>query len=384
MIRHLVIFTLMLLMAPNFVLAADAPPIPKSKIQALEAVEQNLAKQEQQKAELSKKITNLESTLKQTRQELVKNSKAVQHSEADLQGLEDRIAEIETRKEALGEHLDKDRHAIAQLIIALQRLEKVPPQALIARPGAPLETAQSALIMQDIIPALTRRAEELRRNVEELNQLTLELKHKKDKALSVAQKLKDDQKEMEALIKQREKLYARAHKDLKAQETRVQQIALDAKNLKDLVTKIENDRKQQIAHAKIIADIPSEGSAQLPVSGVIRMSYDEIDNLGAPHKGLDIEARGGALVVAPMGGIIRFAGHFKNYGNMIIVEHKKGYHSLIAGLEKIDTLVGHSVSAGEPLGKLPLMGGRQKPTLYYELRHNGQAVNPARKFSELG
>jgi len=85
-----------------------------------------------------------------------------------------------------------------------------------------------------------------------------------------------------------------------------------------------------------------------------------------------------------MGGIVRFAGYFKNYGNMLIIEHKNGYHSLIAGLEKIDTVVDQSVSAGEPLGNLYRTDNGKPPTLYFELRHKGKAINPARKFTELG
>jgi murein hydrolase activator len=85
-----------------------------------------------------------------------------------------------------------------------------------------------------------------------------------------------------------------------------------------------------------------------------------------------------------MGGVVRYAGYFKNYGQIIIVEHQKDYHSLIAGLARIDTVVGQSVAAGEPVGVLAKSssdGG--KPTLYYELRLNGEPVNPARKFAGL-
>jgi septal ring factor EnvC (AmiA/AmiB activator) len=68
---------------------------------------------------------------------------------------------------------------------------------------------------------------------------------------------------------------------------------------------------------------------------------------------------------------------------MVIIEHKGGYHSLVAGLEKIDTVVGQSVMAGEPLGLLHYPKAQEKPVLYYELRYNGKAVNPARKISGL-
>ena len=116
---------------------------------------------------------------------------------------------------------------------------------------------------------------------------------------------------------------------------------------------------------------------------MIKTRYNEEDDFGAKSKGVSIEGYGGALIVAPMGGVIRFAGYFKNYGNMLIIEHKNGYHSLVAGLENIDTVVGQAVNAGEPLGVLHKSSSGQKPVLYYELRQNGKPVNPTKKFGDL-
>jgi septal ring factor EnvC (AmiA/AmiB activator) len=72
-----------------------------------------------------------------------------------------------------------------------------------------------------------------------------------------------------------------------------------------------------------------------------------------------------------------FAGPFRGYGLILIVEHPNGYHSLIAGLGRIDTKVGQRVLAGEPLGVMgtPPDGN---PDLYFELRRNGQPINPQR------
>ncbi len=85
-----------------------------------------------------------------------------------------------------------------------------------------------------------------------------------------------------------------------------------------------------------------------------------------------------------MGGVVDYAGIFKGYGNIIILRHEKDYHSLIAGLDKIDTIVGRAVNAGEPMGKMVSSssdGGQ--PVLYYELRHKGKPVNPSKKISGL-
>jgi septal ring factor EnvC (AmiA/AmiB activator) len=103
------------------------------------------------------------------------------------------------------------------------------------------------------------------------------------------------------------------------------------------------------------------------------------DDIGASSQGLIFSARAGSVVVAPLGGTVRYAGEFRNYGKIVLIEHKNKFHSLVAGLGKVDTFVGQRVDAGEPVGILPEQSGR----LYYELRYQGEPVNPSKKFSKL-
>jgi septal ring factor EnvC (AmiA/AmiB activator) len=88
-----------------------------------------------------------------------------------------------------------------------------------------------------------------------------------------------------------------------------------------------------------------------------------------------ITARAGAQVVAPYDGRVAFAGLFRGYGQILIIEHGGRYHTLLAGLERIDAGAGQWILAGEPIG---VMGSSQEqfPELYLELRHAGQPVNP--------
>ena len=81
-----------------------------------------------------------------------------------------------------------------------------------------------------------------------------------------------------------------------------------------------------------------------------------------------------AQVIAPYDGQVAFAGPFRGYGLLLIIEHSEGYHTLLAGMARIDCTVGQRLLAGEPVG---VMGQDDaKPALYVELRHNGQPVNP--------
>lgn len=383
------------------VLAFAASPhfscITPARAESLEEINKSLAASKAEQAEIEKKAKSIERELNETRERLVETAQAVQGSEKTLHDLDRKIAALEKDEAQIRENLESGRADTARLLLALERLRRMPPEAMIVRPETPLKTAQSVLLMRKILPALDARAQELRDNLQKLESISSALKNEKEKALLESEKLKKQMTELDALAAQRKTLYEETDRDLKAQGEKVRKISAQAKNLADLVRRLEEEQRRKAAEEEKSRQasafpkrqpakekMPGAGHPKLPVSGAVITRFGEPDDLGAPSQGIRMEGRAGSLVTAPMGGIVRFAGNFKNYGNMVILEHEKGWHSLVAGLEKIDTVVGRNVSAGEPLGALrqsPSSGGN--PVLYYELRHNGKVVNPSEKFAGL-
>ncbi|HWK47541.1 MAG TPA: peptidoglycan DD-metalloendopeptidase family protein [Stellaceae bacterium] len=118
----------------------------------------------------------------------------------------------------------------------------------------------------------------------------------------------------------------------------------------------------------------ARGAMLYPVAGRVTRRYGEEDAFGGSAKGLSIGTRAGAQVVAPFDGQIMFAGPFKGYGQILIIDHGGGYHSLLAGMDEIDGVVNQWVVAGEPVGSMG--ADSQTPSLYLELRRQGQPINP--------
>ncbi|MBB4266620.1 murein hydrolase activator EnvC family protein [Roseospira visakhapatnamensis] len=114
------------------------------------------------------------------------------------------------------------------------------------------------------------------------------------------------------------------------------------------------------------------GGMPMPVRGRLVTRFGDADDLGAASQGVTVRSRAGAQVVAPYDGMVAFAGPFRGYGLLLIIEHTDGYHSLLAGMNRIDSRVGQTVRAGEPVG---VMGGGD-PVLYIELRRKGRPINP--------
>lgn len=384
------IFAILLIMFWPASGTAHTPPLPESKKEAIGSYAERLANEKAKSEELESKMQSLASELQATRERLVSVSRKVQSTESSLDKLEREIEELESEQNALQEKLNRDRHSIARLVLALERLRRVPPEALIARPGAPLKAAQTSMLLRDVIPAIHQQAQQLKTDLARLQTLTADVRDQKQRAEQTAADLRLEQEKLEDLAEKREKIYAASQSDLSERKAVVQRLSAEARSLRELVQKLEDRRRadRNKDTRKTLAayvPVPQPGEARLPVSGIIRTRYDEPDNIGAQSQGLHIVGRGGSLVVAPMGGEVRYAGPFKRYGQIVIIEHKDGYHSLVAGLEKVDTVVGRTVSVGEPVGKLPPQAEADgRPVLYYELRKNGRPVDPARKFAEFG
>ena len=386
------IIQLCLMILLCFPTKAETPPIPPNKTQAIKSFEKRLKKENKEKQTLEIKVKDIKKSLSKTQNSLIDIASSIQNNEGQIDNFKQRINRLESKKTELGKQLNNDRSSIAKLIIALERIRKTPPEAMIARPDAPFKTAQSSMLMGKIIPSINRHAEKLNKNLETLNQVTEELNIEHKKLLNTSDNLKKRHSELSSLISKRKELYAQTNQDIKTHEISIQKISLQAKNLSDLVRRIkENERKQRqqkknVLHIKTKPEIKIIDSkhSRLPISGIIRTGYKQQDNLGASSKGLTIEGRTGGLVTAPMNGKIQFTGTFKRYGNIVIIEHANGYHSLIAGLDKISSVINDHVKSGEPIGFLPNTSLIPRPTLYYELRKNGKPVNPSVKFPDLG
>lgn len=372
---------------------AGAEPVPPRKTDALGELQTRLESEKDKQAALKKEMAAAESELEGSRKKMVALGKDLQQSEQALSALEEKVAALQEEQAALTQKLQSDYGSMGNLVLALQRIRRMPTETLIIRPGAPLETAQSALLLQSILPAIGKRAEQLSADLARLKTIGVSLEQDRAKAASTAEALKAQKGEMQALLGKREKLYRSTRSAYDDQAEAVARMAAEAENLQQLVRRIEQSEKpvrespqgENVKRASRGGKPPPlpGGAWQQPVSGSIATAFGGRDEIGAESEGIRIAARPGALVTAPAGGIIRFAGTFRNYGNMVIIEHDRGFHSLISGLSRIETAVGRKISAGEPIGTLPGTGAGQQPRLYYELRHNGKPVDPAAKFPGL-
>jgi len=355
------------------------------KKEELKKIEQKVAAEKERQEELKKAAENLEKDMKGLKTDLISTTSSVQKNERNLQDIESKIKTLQDDKNNLDSVLKSKRKNLADLIVALERIRRLPPETLIAKPDAPLKTAQAASVMGSLLPEINRRANLLKTDLEKLSTLEKELNIQKSEVEKTTKSLKTDKDKMNKLISDRSKALKDTKQKVSAKTEEIASLTREAKDFRDLIKKLEKKNREidsrtgNSSTSKKLDTGPALGTGRLPVSGIIKTRYGELDDIGATSQGLVFSAREGSVVVAPLGGIVRYAGAFRNYGQIVLIEHKNKFHSLVAGLGKVDTFVGQRVDAGEPIGTLSNSSSR----LYYELRYQGDPVNPSKKFSKL-
>lgn len=291
----------------------------------------------------------------------------------------DKIAEIQSG--------NKD---MAHTLAALQRLSQRPLEYLIVRPAEAVDTVRSASLLAMTLPEIERRTDIIRVNVEELNSMKEELSVQKYALSENLNQLQVKNRDLESLQAEKRSLYLSFKKNVEQESQKIERLAREAKDLESLIANLEKEITDQGITALPTPSIPestsfaeAKGSLPYPARGELGLHFGDKIPVGTA-KGIRIRTRPGAQVIAPFDGRVIYAGPFRTYGNLLIIAHGDGYHTLLAGLNNINSLVGQWVLAGEPVGSMPetklaTASGQMMaplPELYMEVRRNGEPINP--------
>jgi len=147
-----------------------------------------------------------------------------------------------------------------------------------------------------------------------------------------------------------------------------------------------SDRVAMLTPGRIKPAMPfteAKGQLPLPAHGRRVLTFGEKTQYGSQSRGLVIETRYGGQVVSPCDGWIVYAGEFRSYGQLLIINAGGGYHILLAGLSQIDVQLGQFVLTGEPVGVMsaaakssPPKAQESGPVLYIEFRKDQRPIDP--------
>lgn len=358
------------------------------KLESLTKAEENARKKE---AELTRKQKAISAELSKLKKDLVRTATEAEKYERQGRSLESQLLELDTEAATLNQAIYGDRQKLMQLLAALQRIESHPPPALASQPKDAAQAARAARLMSSLSKDLKERAELLTSQLETSEKLREDIEDKRSRLSANETRLTKRRADIKNLVGQKSILKDSVSKDREAALQEVTKLASEAKSLRELIESFEaataniaprikpgksTSKPRQSISTKAVklpkgvkrfAD--AKGSLRAPVPGRISRNY------GSGEKGITIAARSQASVIAPYAGRIEFAGAFKNYDNVVILNVGDGYFILMTGMGETYVETGENVRIGEPLGLMPF-NTKDSSKLYIELRKNGGTINP--------
>ena len=370
------ILLLTLLASPSY---AKSTPKPKTTETELQKTTKDLEKAQSDQQRIETQSAAIEAELTSLQSQLIKLAATAQKSEAELSAAEDKLAILTTQLSSKEQEFKARQAHLSTLVSAAISLSHTPREAMIMMPGDVTQTMKAARALKMASSAVKDETQSLGLQLIELQKLKDKVTKEHD-ALAERQKAFDSQQE--SLVKkltERKNLQKKLGFQAKEAQTRLTTLAKKTKDLQELVEKVEEthkpeprtDQKKQASRSFANA----KGHIRTPVSGKLIQKFGSSEGKNATTKGITIATRAHASVTAPFDGEVVFTGPFLKYGRMVIIHHSDNFHTLLAGLQKIDVEVGQFLLEGEPIGA---MGeGADEQELYVELRKDNQPINPA-------
>jgi septal ring factor EnvC (AmiA/AmiB activator) len=362
-------------------------------------------------AKLKRQIEALGADRGALNQQLIDSAAHVRDVEAKIDISQMRLQALDEQANVYQRSLDERRGTIVEILAALQRIGRQPPPALLVRPEDALKALRTAIMLGAVVPEMRAEAEAIAGDLADLGRVRKNIAARHQELSGNRDQLAREQLRLSMLIEERQRKQATVQQALEAEQQRAIELAQRVGSLKDLIGKLEQGldsaaRAARAANRAIeddatrpnlaalgdpgrlapaVAFSATRGQLRLPVNGVPIHRFGESDGAGGTQKGLSIQARAGAQITSPCDGWVVYAGPFRSYGQVLILNVGGGYHVLLAGMERISVDLGQFVLTGEPVAvmgdgaQLPaaVITRPKQPVLYVEFRKDGAPIDPS-------
>lgn len=328
----------------------------------------------------------------------------LQHTEQQAADLDSRITDLHTEQAALRQQLASETARLSPLLPLAERLSLYPADTLLAAPLPADRAVTGLLVVRGMMADIARQTRAIHDRRTRLAQLDTELAVQQQQMHRVVSERES----------QRDTVNRAAHAALEAQQRSnaaaqsaaqaVAEAARRASSVQDAIARIEateeqaeKNLEQAVRAAERAHDVQAANAARqkvhemetgagpgitaasagAPVAGSVLTAWGRPTESG-PATGITYGPPSRATVRAPCTGRVDFAGAFRTYGQMMILDCGKHYRFVMAGLGEIAVAAGQQVSHGAAVGQMPQWsGGDSRPTLFVQLRHGGATINPA-------
>ena len=395
----------------------------------LEETERKLQESRDREQGLAQDVAALAAVRARLNSELIEAGQRVQASEAKLSEAEAKLSELTEQVNVFRSSINERKATIVKMLSAMQRIGRSPPPALVTRRDDALAVVRSAMLLADVFPELKYQADNLSKELDGLVTLETGIREQRDAQKSETDKLAAERAGVDRLLEEKKTKLAQGEAALVQVRSNVVQQASDVTGLNELIERLDAqiasaevaqyeaelaaerallERTQQQALAtpaneRVIEIKPAstkvafaspdrmkpavpfetaKGALPLPAQGKRVKAFGDPDVAGGSLKGFSLQTRSEARVTAPSDGWVVYAGPFRSYGQLLIINAGGGYHVLLAGMSRIDVSPGQFVLAGEPIAEMgePAMPDQSsddssRPVLYVEFRKDGKPID---------
>ncbi|MCA1299818.1 murein hydrolase activator EnvC family protein [Stappia indica] len=378
----------------------------------LSALTRDLSLSADRQAAIAREIRAIDRDRQALNTDLLRTAQRVTQLEEQLAATESRLRRLGENEDAVRASLADRQDVLAEVLSALQRIGQRPPPALAVRPKDALGAVRSALLLNAVMPDLHIEAQALASDLAELRKLKLSSAAERDRLVADTGRLNEERHRVELLVASKRREQERSQAELEQEQARSEELAQKAKSLEDLISSLENEivsareaaeaaRKAALARASgktrdqdpfkdpgrlapAMAFASAKGRLTAPVSGTLLRDFGADDGFGGRSQGRSIATRARAQVVSPADGWVVYAGPFRSYGEVLILNAGDGYHILLAGMDRIRVQQGQFVLAGEPVAAMgdtriasaaTIDLSAPQPVLYVEFRKDGISID---------
>lgn len=313
---------------------------------------------------------------------------SIQAAEAEIVAARARIAVVDRMLGQQRARLVEQQGPITRLIAALQSLARRPAVLGLVQPGSTADIVHVRAVLGAVTPAMRARTADIRGEMARTRRL-------RDGAQLAAKSLADGRARLQsdrlALVRAEGEHRLKSvgyRREAMFESDRALALGEQARDLVDQMDNLGEAAETQATLAALPGPLPrpADGEApvavarsgpppyRLPVAGTVVTGLGELSDTGVRARGLTLATAPGAEIVAPTAGRVIYAGRFRRYGNIVIVDHGGGWTSLIAGLDTMLVKVGDPLSQGSTIGRAPR---RDAPRITIELRRQGRPVDLA-------
>ncbi|MGU3417543.1 murein hydrolase activator EnvC family protein [Methylobacterium sp. D54C] len=377
----------------------------------LKRVQDALAASAGQRAQFEAEIAAIGSDRAKLDTALLDANRQAQATEDRLSRLEERLKAMSESEAAIRHSLQGRRGIVAEILAALQRMGRRPPPAVLVSPEDVLAAIRTSMLLGAVVPELRGEVDTLAADLAEMIRLRGLIAQDKEGLSNDLAGWAREQQRLQALVAARRARQAEVESGLTAERRRATELGAQAKNLKDLLDRTEAEvaaAKRSAEEAKAAAErevritqerfaaagfrdparlapkvhfAEARGEVPRPVSGRVARGFNQPDGNGGTTRGVSFTTRPKASVSSPADGWVQFAGPFRSYGQLLIINAGDGYYLLLAGMDQISVEVGQFVLAGEPVGSMGDRGAgpggsEGDPTLYVEFKKDGGSIDP--------